>query len=46
MCGEQSISDVLNHLLQDHPRVCGEQVEKIFFSDNDSGSSPRVRGTD
>ena len=29
-----------------HPRVCGEQVQKIGFTGNQTGSSPRVRGTD
>ena len=28
----------------DHPRVCGEQVEKSQWNDFSKGSSPRVRG--
>ena len=32
-------------LLQDHPRVCGEQRLTILFLVNVGGSPPRVRGT-
>ena len=32
--------------IQDHPRVCGEQVKPFLESDGAIGSPPRVRGTD
>ncbi len=31
---------------EDHPRVCGEQVNRDFLSPPLQGSPPRVRGTD
>ena len=40
--GEVS-DDCLRH--RDHPRVCGEQSESLFYFLLDLGSSPRVRGT-
>ena len=29
---------------EDHPRVCGENISKTFYNQNEIGSPPRVRG--
>ena len=37
---------ILETLLQDHPRVCGEQTIVDTFLPSTRGSPPRVRGTE
>ena len=32
-------------ILEDHPRVCGEQLQEVFPGADVKGSPPRVRGT-
>ena len=36
---------VVNVLMQDHPRGCGEQQCQCYYVDSSIGSPPRVRGT-
>ena len=46
-CAGNSIADVSTSPYRSvHPRVCGEQSNGLHGSRNESGSSPRVRGTD
>ena len=36
---------VAGYGMKDHPRVCGEQIEKVGGNVGFTGSPPRVRGT-
>ena len=46
-CAGNSMSENMEaDRAQDHPRVCGEQIEVFNIVLNRKGSPPRVRGTD
>ena len=44
--GNRTSCFVTKQLLRDHPRVCGEQGQRVPPNPRKGGSSPRVRGTD
>ena len=37
---------IMDGIAGDHPRVCGEQAVLFWFALGDTGSPPRVRGTE
>ena len=43
--GNTSNAPLLNLILRDHPRVCGEHFQEAFEAAGCMGSSPRMRGT-
>jgi len=44
--GNRAISQILRLWVEDHPRVCGEQLRLQTIAARLVGSPPRVRGTD
>ena len=45
MRGTPLVSDVYAEWMEDHPRVCGEHAQETERRAQESGSSPRMRGT-
>ena len=43
--GNRYTLEIMPHFLQDHPRVCGEQIMGVSRPTVEKGSPPRVRGT-
>ena len=42
--GKTGTIDILCNFKQDHPRVCGENLQGGILVDSPEGSPPRVRG--
>ena len=43
--GNSNCFDQWDNSWKDHPRVCGEQMDKMLVIATQTGSPPRVRGT-
>ena len=43
--GNTDCGTVRDLLTEDHPRGCGEHIDKVDTAHEDGGSSPRMRGT-
>ena len=42
--GKSTLPGSLDHTYRDHPRICGEKVQTLWYEDIQLGSPPHMRG--